>query len=181
MASNLKEKYIKVVAPKLAADFGVKNILAVPRLQKVVLNVGIPASNKDPKIQETVASVLSRISGQKPVPTLAKQSISNFKIRKGMVVGYMVTLRGSKMYDFVDKLINVTLPRVRDFRGISESNVDNNGNISMGFREYIAFPEIKSDEVERVHGLQVTITTSIKDHDKGLALFRELGLPFSKK
>lgn len=177
---SLKEKYIKEIAPKLASQFGMKNLLAVPKLVKAVINVGLSAQGQDPKLPEVAANVLTRISGQKPVATLAKQSISNFKIRQGMVVGQMVTLRGPRMYDFVDKLIGITLPRVRDFRGVSESIVDASGNLSVGFREYIAFPEIRSDEVERLHGLQITLVTNAKNREQGLALFRALGFPFRK-
>ncbi len=178
--TNLKTTYQKTIAPRLAHTFSIKNTLAVPRLVKVVVNAGITAQNRDPKIAEVVASVVTRITGQRPVPTLAKKSIANFKTREGMVVGYMVTLRGARMYDFIERLIRLTLPRVRDFRGIAESNVDKNGNLSIGFKEYVSFPEIRADEVEKTHGLQVTIVTTARNRERGIALFRELGIPFRK-
>jgi large subunit ribosomal protein L5 len=129
----------------------------------------------------TVVSTLTRISGQKPVYRQAKKSISAFKIRQGMVVGVSVTLRGRRMYDFVDKLINVALARVRDFQGLEPDNVDQNGNLTIGFKEHIVFPEIHSDEIEQVHGLEVTITTNARTRERGLALFTYLGFPFKKK
>ena len=175
---TLKQKYQKDIAAKLSPEFGLKNILAVPRLKKAVLNVGLNASNRDPKLPETVQTVLGRITGQRPVAALAKKSISNFKIREGMVVGYRVTLRGARMYDFVERLVHVVLPRVRDFRGISEKNVDAQGNLSIGFREHLAFPEVRPEEIEKVHGLEVTLVTDAKSRARGLALFRAIGVPF---
>ena len=127
---------------------------------------------------ETVAETLSRISGQKPVETISKKSIAAFKIREGMTVGMKATLRGERMYDFLNKLVNVTLPRVRDFRGLSSKGVDRNGNLSIGFKEHIAFPEIRPDEVERLHGIEIVITTTAGSREKGLVLFRALGIPF---
>lgn len=180
MLTSLKEKYQKEIAPALAKELKLSNIWAVPRPEKVVVNVGISASQKDPKLAEVVQDVLERITGQRPVATKARKSIAGFKTREGMVVGYMATLRGGRMFDFIDKLIRVTLPRVRDFRGIPETSVDKNGNLSIGFREHLAFPEIRSDEVEKIHGLEVTIATNLNDHEKGLALFRALGFPFHK-
>jgi large subunit ribosomal protein L5 len=175
---TLRERYLKDIAPALATEFGVKNRLAVPALEKVTLNVGISAKQKDPKFIETAETVLTRITGQKPVKTKAKIAISNFKTRKGQVVGLKVTLRGARMWDFTEKLVAATFPRIRDFRGISDSTVDASGNFSYGFTEYLAFPEIRTDEVERLHGVQVTITTTAGDRKKGLALFRALGFPF---
>lgn len=180
MSASLKEKYQKEIAPALAKELKLSNVWAVPRLEKAVVNVGISASQKDPKLAEVVQDVLQRITGQRPVATKARKSIAGFKTREGMVVGYMVTLRGSRMFDFVDKLIRVALPRVRDFRGIPETAVDQSGNLSIGFREHLAFPEIRSDEVEKIHGLEVTIVTNFNDRGKGLALFRALGFPFRK-
>jgi large subunit ribosomal protein L5 len=130
---------------------------------------------------ETVENTLLRITGQRPAKTAAKKSISNFKIRKGMTVGFMVTLRGHRMYDFLDKLVNLTLPRVRDFRGLPRKSVDHKGNLSIGFREHVAFPEIRPDEVERLHGLGITVVTNAKSREKGLALFAGLGFPFAAK
>ncbi len=177
----LLDLYQKKVAPALKEQFGYKNVNAVPRLKYVVLNVGISASKKDAKTEEIVKETLRRISGQQPVPTLAKISISNFKIRQGMTVGMRVTLRGARMYDFIEKLVNVTLPRVRDFRGIKPSIMDARGNASIGFRDSGAFPEVRSEEIERLHGLEVTVGTSAKSKAEGLALLTMLGFPFQEK
>lgn len=178
--AQLKEQYNKQVLPELMKKFHYKNIWQAPKLHKAVVNVGISASNKDPKFLETVEQNLQRITGQKPLKTLAKKSISNFKIREGQVVGMKVTLRGKRMYDFIDKVINIALPRIRDFRGIPLSTVDKHGNLNLGFREHISFPEIKSDEVEKVHGLEITVTSSAKTEKEGYELFHLLGFPFHK-
>lgn len=174
---TLRERYLKEIAPALAKEFGVENRMAVPTLRKVTLSVGISAKQKDPKFMDTAETVLTRVSGQKPVRTKAKISISNFKIRKGQVVGLKVTLRGPRMWDFIERLVSITFPRIRDFRGISPSGMDATGNYSYGFTEYLSFPEIRPDEVERLHGLEVTITTSAGNRAKGLALLRALGFP----
>lgn len=179
--SRLKEKYIKEVIPALKEKFGYRNNLAVPKLEKVIVHVGLSQGLKDPKFVETAENTLSIITGQRPVKTKAKKSISNFKIRKGLVIGMMVTLRGEKLYDFVDKLINVALPRVRDFRGLSSKAMDRSGNLSIGFRENICFPEIEPDEIERLHGLQVTIKSTAGSKEKGLELLKLLGFPFSRE
>lgn len=177
----LKDTYKKKIVPKLMEKFGIKNRMAVPNVEKVCLNVGIKNENsKDAKYVETVEETLTRITGQKPVRTLAKKSIAGFKIREGNLVGMMVTLRGERMWHFLDKLVNITFPRVRDFRGISSKVVDKQGNLSVGFKEYISFPEIKPDEVERLHGLQVTVTTTTGSREKGLELFTLMGFPFKK-
>ena len=178
--STLKEKYIKEVIPRIKAEFGFENDLAVPKIVKVIINAGTGQALKDDKFLDTVENNLTRISGQKPIFTKAKKSISAFKIRKGMTVGATVTLRGNRMYEFVDKLINITLPRVRDFRGLEEKSVDNRGNLTIGFKEHIVFPEIKSDEVERLHGLEVIINTNAKTKKEGLAMFKMLGFLFKK-
>lgn len=174
------DRYQKKVVPALRAEFGYANTNQVPHLVKVVLNVGIPAGSKDPKVLETATEVLRRITGQQPVKTLAKKAISNFKIRQGMVVGLMVTVRGRRMYDFVDKLIHVTLPRVRDFRGLSPKSFDARGNLAIGFREFIAFPEISPDEVERLHGLELVVVTTAKTKAEGMMLMKQLGFPFKE-
>ena len=175
---RLPEHYQKQMVPALMAELKATNRLAVPRFSKVVLHVGLGPALKDAKFLETVESTLKRISGLAPVKTKAKKSISNFKIRAGMVIGTMVTLRGARMYDFLDRLVHVALPRVRDFRGISDKVVDAQGNLTIGFREHMVFPEIRSDEVERLHGLEVTIQTTAGTRERGLALFRALGFPF---
>lgn len=179
--NRLQEQYLKKVIPVLRERFGYPNAMAVPRLEKVVLNIGLSASQKDPKFLESATATLGRITGQKPSPTVAKKSISNFKIRQGMTVGLKVTLRGGRMYDFVDKLINVTLPRVRDFRGLSPGALDQRGNLSIGFLESIAFPEVRPEEVERLHGLEVAVVTTAKNREEGLALLKALGFPFREK
>lgn len=175
------EKYKTTVVPALREQFGYKNIHEVPRVSKVLVTVGISAKNKEPKLLEMVEKTLERITGQRPVKTLAKKSISNFKIRKGMTVGLQVTMRGARMADFLDKLLHLTLPRVRDFRGLSLSGMDKNGNLSIGFREHVAFPEVHPDEVERVHGLGITVVTTAKTRAEGIALLKNIGFPFAGK
>lgn len=181
MSTTLKKQYADQIAAAIGKEFGTKNVMSVPRILKVTLNVGLNAGNKDPKLAETVAETVTRISGQKPVETLAKKSIAAFKIREGMTVGMKATLRGERMYSFLNKLINITLPRIRDFRGLSPKLVDKSGNMSIGFKEHIAFPEIRPDEVERIHGIEVVITTTAGDQAKGLVLFKALGFPFQTK
>lgn len=177
----LKETYNKEIAKKMMEKFGYKNIMAVPKVTQISVNVGIRHDqSKDAKHVETIEQTLTRITGQKPVKTLAKKSIAGFKIREGNVVGMKVTLRGDRMWHFLEKLIDFTLPRVRDFRGVSPKIVDKQGNLSVGFKEYISFPEIKPDEVERLHGLQVTITTTADSREEGLELFTLMGFPFQK-
>jgi large subunit ribosomal protein L5 len=175
---NLREKYLKQVIPAMKEKFGYKNDLAVPKLEKVIVNVGIGQGLKDIKFKENVEATLMRITGQKPVERKARKAISGFKIKKGQVVGLMVTLRKKRMYDFVDKLINIALPRTRDFRGLNPKSMDGHGNLTIGFKEHIAFPEIKADEVERLHGLEVVIVTSARDDERGLELLKLLGFPF---
>lgn len=177
---SLRERYNKEIVPALKQELQEKNVMAVPKVLKVSVSVGISASQKDSKYLETVQHVLTRITGQKPVDAKAKKSISGFKIRDGMVVGKHVTLRGEKMWSFLEKLVNVTFPRVTDFRGISTKIIDKTGNLSVGFKEYLPFPEISPDEVERVCGIQVTVTTNAGTYDRGLALFKALGFPFQK-
>lgn len=174
---KLQERYRKEIVPRLKQELGVKHALALPKVEKVVVSVGLSQGLKDPKVMETVEQTLTRITGQKPAKTKAKKSIASFKIREGMVVGTMVTLRGPRMWDFVNRLISATFPRIRDFRGIPVSSIDAHGNLSVGFRENLAFPEIRPDEVERLHGLQVTVTTTAGTHDRGERLFRALGFP----
>jgi large subunit ribosomal protein L5 len=175
---TLKEKYHKEVIEQMKAEFGYTNNLAVPKILKVTLNVGIGKGKEDPKVAETANNTLMRITGQRPIYTLAKKSISAFKVRAGMKVGLKVTLRGRRMWDFLEKLVKVSLPRVRDFRGLAPQSVDKNGNLNIGFKEHLIFPEIKSDEVEKIHGLEVAITTSAGDYKKGFKLLKYLGFPF---
>jgi len=174
----MQKNYEKELVPALMKELGVKNRHAVPKFVKAVINVGLKHGVKDPKFNDAAERTLIKISGQKPVKTLARKSIANFKIREGNVVGMMVTMRGRRMYDFVDKLINLTLPRVRDFRGLPEKSVDGHGNLSIGFREFTAFPEITPEEADVTHGLEITIVTDAGDRAKGLALMKAAGFPF---
>jgi len=179
--SRLKEEYQKKVIPEMLNIFGYKNKLAVPRLEMVKINSGVGQALHDDKFIEAVKNTITRISGQQPVLTRAKKSVSAFKIRKGMVVGEAVTLRGKRMYDFVDKLINVALPRVRDFRGLEKKGFSKGRSLTIGFKEHIVFPEIKADEVEKLHGLEVTIVTTAKTEKEAFELLRLLGFPFKEK
>lgn len=180
MIPRLQEKYKKEIVPELKSAFGYKNNLMVPKITKVVVNSGFGSKTKETKFAEIIESTLLRITGQKPVNTLAKKSISNFKLREGTVIGSKVTLRGRRMYEFVDKLINIALPRVRDFRGLRISVVDNNGNLNIGFKEHLAFPEISSDEIDRIHGLEVTVVSTAKNKKEGYKLFQLFGFPFNE-
>jgi len=177
---NIKERYKKEIAPKLQEELGIKNVMAIPTVKKITVSIGIPASNKDAKFTETAEQTLERITGQKPEKTKAKKSVAGFKIREGMTVGMMVTLRGDRMWDFLSRLTQTTFPRIRDFRGISTKHVDARGNISIGFQENLAFPEINPDEVEHIHGLQVTVTSNAGTRERGLALFKALSFPFTQ-
>lgn len=179
--NRLEQKYRTEVLPALQKEMGVSSVLAVPRIQKVIVNAGLGKSIQDPDYTEKAVSVVARITGQQPVKTLAKKSISNFKIRKGMVVGAKVTLRRERMYAFLDKLINVAFPRVRDFQGISRASFDASGNYTIGCKEHIVFPEISSDEIEKIVGLEVTIVTNAKNPAQGLRLLQLLGMPFAKE
>lgn len=172
--------YKEEVLPKLKEELGYKNIHAVPTITSITLNIGLGSGAKDAKLIETAERTLTRISGQKPVSTKARKSISGFKIREGNVVGMKVTLRGKRMWDFLEKLIKVSLPRVRDFRGLSANAFDGQGNYSIGLKEHMAFPEIRSDEIELVHGLQVTIATSATNDKDSKSLLTHLGLPLKK-
>ena len=178
---NIKDKYQKEVLKQLKQEFGFKNNLSVPKIEKVTLNVGLGRSLSDKEHTKTVENNLKRITGQSPILTKAKKSISSFKIREGMIVGAKVTLRGKRMYDFLDKLVHITFPRVKDFRGIEvmkEKHFDKKGNFSYGFKEHIVFPEIKADEVENIHGLEITISTSAKNPAECYFLLKYLGFPF---
>jgi len=177
---SFKDFYKKEAVPKLQKDFGYTNPHAVPTVKSIVINIGLGAGLKDAKFLETTEQTLRRITGQRSVKTKARKSISGFKIRGGMVVGQKVTLRGTRMWDFLEKLIKVTCPRVRDFQGLSPTSFDGRGNYSIGFKEHIAFPEIRSDEIESIHGLQVTISTSAKTNKEAEALLRYLGLPLKQ-
>ena len=177
---GLKDKYNKEISKALSEKFAYKNANLIPHLEKVVLNVGFGHHLKEKEFIASVEKGLTKIAGQKIVFTKAKKSISAFKIREGLVIGAKVTLRGQRMYDFVEKLVNITFPRVRDFRGISDKAVDRNGNLTVGFKEFVAFPEIHVEEVDNVFGLEICLATSAKNRAEGLELFHLLGFPFKK-
>jgi len=181
MESRLYKIYKEKVIPALKAEFGYKNIMQVPKVEKVTLNIGYGRFVKDGAYIENLTNTLRVITGQNPTQNKAKKSISNFKIREGMNIGASVTLRGKRMYDFLDKMVNITLPRVKDFRGISPKSFDKQGNYSIGFKEQLAFPEVKSDAIDKTHGLQVVISTTAKNREEGLSLLKNLGFPFKDK
>jgi large subunit ribosomal protein L5 len=178
---TLKEKYQKEIIPELKDKFKYSNNLLVPKVSKVVVNVGFGKRVKDKDYIKNVEKTLIRISGQRPVFTKAKKSISSFKIREGMIIGAMVTLRGDRMYHFLDKLINVTFPRVRDFRGISAKAIDKQGNLTIGFKENSAFPEVKVEDINNVHGLEVIVDSTANNKEEGHELYKLLGFPFKKE
>ncbi len=175
--SNLIKKYRKEVVPNLMKELSLNNVNAVPKLEKVVVNVCLGLDAKDASFARMVEKNLQDMTGQKAVRTNAKKSISNFKIRKGMFLGMKVTLRNKRMYDFVERLIHVTLPRTRDFQGIFLKNIDAQGNLSIGFKDQIAFPEVSAEGIERLHGLEVSIVSTAKNREQGIRLFSLLGFP----
>ena len=176
--SQLKERYEKEIAPQLQEQFGFKNPYQIPRVEKVVLNMGLGEAIQNMKILDTAVEELKAIAGQKPIITRAKKSIAAFKLREGMPIGCMVTLRRQRMWDFLNKLVNIALPRVRDFRGISGKAFDGNGNYSLGIKEHIIFPEIDYDKIDKIKGLNVSIVTSATSDEEGKALLKLLGMPF---
>lgn len=178
--STFLKNYRENVVPALMKELGISNVNAVPKITKIVVNIGAGQNARDAQKLAAMISTVARITGQKPVETKAKISISNFKVRKGMTVGVKVTLRGPKMYDFMEKLINVTFPRVRDFQGVTTHIFDGHGNASIGFKEQLAFPEITADDIENIHGLQVVVSTTAKDDVQAKALFKQLGFPFKR-
>ena len=176
--SRLKEKYLNEVAPSLMEQFSYSSPMQIPRLEKVVLNMGLGEAIQNPRVLENATSELSRISLQRPVITKAKRSISNFKLREGMSIGAKVTLRGARMWSFLDKLMNVNLPRVRDFRGVSSRSFDGRGNYSLGIREQLVFPEIDYDSIDKIRGLDITIVTTAVSDIEAFELLKGLGMPF---
>jgi len=176
----LKELYKKEILPKLKEEFGIKNDLAAPRLDKVVINVGFGKHNKDKALIKSVVDNLATITGQKIVLNKARKAISAFKIREGMIIGAKVTLRGKRMYDFVEKLINIYFPRIRDFRGIDLKGVDKEGNITIGFKELSAFPEIREKDLDNPHGLEISIATTARNKERGQSFFKLMNFPFKK-
>jgi len=178
---RLEEKYKKEVVPALAKKFGYKSIMQAPRLEKICVNRGVNGAVTDKKIVDVAIEELSTITGQKAVPTVSKKDISNFKLRKGMPIGARVTLRGEKMYEFLDRLVSIALPRVRDFRGISDKAFDGRGNYTLGITEQIIFPEIDIDKVSKITGMDITFVTTAGNNEEAYELLKELGLPFQKR
>lgn len=176
--ARLKEFYKDEIIPKLRNDFGYKNIMEVPKILKVVVNMGLGEAIQNVKILDSASSEISAITGQKPVITKAKKSIATFKLREGMPIGCMVTLRRDTMYEFLDRLMNVSLPRVRDFKGVSGKAFDGKGNYTLGVKEQLIFPEINYDTVDKIKGMNITIVTSAKNDEEGKALLKYLGMPF---
>jgi large subunit ribosomal protein L5 len=177
--ARLKQKYQDEVVPAMMKEFGYKNTMQVPRLEKIAVNIGLGEATQNIKVLDTAVVELTAITGQKPVVTRAKKAIANFKLREGIPIGCMVTLRRDRMYEFLDRLIHVALPRVRDFKGISDRSFDGRGNYSLGLRDQIIFPEIQADKVEKTRGMTVSIITTAKTDDEGRSLLRLLGMPFA--
>lgn len=178
MAARLKEKYLQEIAPALAKEFGYGNPMSIPKIQKIVLNMGLGEAISNQKIIDTAVNELTVIAGQKPVVTKAKKSIAQFKLREGMSIGAMVTLRGDRMYEFLDRFISIVLPRVRDFRGISPKAFDGRGNYTVGLRDQLIFPEVDFGKVEKARGMNVCIVTTAENDEEARSLLRHFGMPF---
>ncbi len=178
MAARLREHYKKTVLPELMKEFGYKNVMAAPRMEKITLNIGLGEATQNPKLMDGAVNEMTQIAGQKPVVTKARKSISSFKLREGMSIGCMVTLRGDRMYEFFDRLVNVALARVRDFRGVSTKSFDGRGNYTLGIKDQLLFPEIDYNKVEKVKGMNICIATSARTDAEGLALLKRMGMPF---
>jgi len=179
--ARLKEKYVNEVAGRLKEQFGYKNVMQIPKLEKVVVNMGVGEAIQNAKAIDAAVGDLSLITGQKPVVTRAKKSIAGFKLRAGMPIGCKVTLRGERMYEFVDKLVNVALPRVRDFRGVSPKSFDGRGNYTLGIREQLIFPEVEYDKIDKVRGMDIIFVTSAQNDEEARVLLREMGMPFREQ
>jgi len=177
----MQEKYNNEVVPALRKAFDLKNIMQVPRIQKVVVNIGMGEAMDNPKALEAAVADLTTITGQKPIMTKARKSIANFKLREGRLIGTKVTLRGERMWSFLDRLLSTALPRVRDFRGVSGNAFDGRGNYTLGLRDQLIFPEIEYDKIDKLRGMEVTIVTTAKDDDQARIMLQLLGMPFSKK
>jgi large subunit ribosomal protein L5 len=178
MAARLKDRYQKEIAPSISKEFGIENPMAVPKLEKIVINMGMGEAIANSKVLDTASDELRSIAGQKPVITKAKKSIASFKLRQGMPIGVMVTLRGDRMYEFLDRLITVALPRVRDFRGVSPRAFDGRGNYTLGIREQLIFPEIDFNKVDKTRGMNISIVTTARNDEQARALLKGLGMPF---
>ncbi len=177
---HLKERYNEQVRPELGEQFGLANVMQVPRVEKVVVNVGVGEALDDAKALDATVEDVAKITGQQPVVTRARKSVANFKLREGSAIGVKVTLRGERMWSFLDRLMNVALPRTRDFRGVSRDSFDGRGNYTMGIREQLIFPEIDYDQIDKVRGFEVTIVTTAPDDEQGRALLAGLGMPFRR-
>ncbi len=180
MIPRLKETYRQDVVPALMKEFGYRNAMEVPRLEKVVINIGMGEALQNPKAMDSAASDIAAITGQKPVITRARRSIANFKIREGNAIGLMVTVRGDRMWEFIDRMVNAALPRIRDFHGVSNKGFDGRGNYTLGIREQLIFPEIEYDKIDHIRGLQMTLVTTARNDEEGKRLLQLLGMPFSR-
>jgi large subunit ribosomal protein L5 len=178
--NRMKERYQKDIVPVLMKEFALGNVMQVPRVSKVIVNVGMGEARENPKAMDAAVSDITQITGQKPIVTKAKKAIANFKLREGMLNGIKVTLRGEKMWSFLDRLMNIVLPRVRDFRGISPNSFDGRGNYSLGMREQLNFPEIEYDKIDKIRGLEMTIVTTAPNDEQARRLLQLLGMPFRK-
>jgi large subunit ribosomal protein L5 len=176
--SRLRDRYTKEVAPALQKEFGYKNVMAIPKIEKVVVNMGLGEATQNAKIVDTGADEVTRITGQKPVVTRAKKSIAQFKVRKGMPIGAMVTLRGERMWEFLDRLVSIALPRVRDFRGVSQRGFDGRGNFTLGLKDQLIFPEIDYMKVDKARGMNISVVTTAKTDEESRKLLQLLGMPF---
>ena len=182
MAMNIMhERYQKEVAPALFKEFSFKNVMQIPRIEKIVVNIGVGEALDNPKALEAAVGDLTTVTGQRPVTTKARKSIANFKLREGRLIGAKVTLRGERMWAFLDRLLNIALPRVRDFRGVSSNAFDGRGNYTLGLKDQLVFPEIEYDKIDKLRGMEVTIVTSAKNDEQARALLQMLGMPFVKK
>ena len=180
MAARLHETYRATIAPKLKQDLGVANIMQVPKITKITVNMGVGEAVADRKMMDAAVADLTKITGQKPMITKSRKAIASFKLRAGLAVGCMVTLRGDRMYEFLDRLISIAMPRIRDFRGVSPRSFDGRGNYSLGVKEQIIFPEIQYDQIDQVRGMDITITTTASDNKQGRALLEAFNFPFRK-
>src|SRR5882757_8959510 len=178
MAARLREHYLKKVVPALTQEHGYKNTMAVPKIEKITVNIGMGEATQNAKLMDGAVNELGQIAGQRPVITKARKSIAAFKLREGNPIGCMVTLRGDRMYEFLDRLVNVSLPRVRDFRGVSAKSFDGRGNYTLGIHDQLIFPEIDDNKVDKAKGMNIYITTSAKTDAEGLALLKQMGMPF---
>jgi large subunit ribosomal protein L5 len=181
MAPRLKERYRDEVVPALMKEFAYSNVMQVPRLQKIVVNIGLGEALQNPKALDSASEDVAAITGQKPVITRAKRSIANFKLRAGMPIGVTVTLRGDRMYELLDRMVNAALPRIRDFQGVSPDSFDGRGNYSLGIKEQVIFPELEYDKIDRIRGLQFTMVTSARSDEEGKRLLELMGMPFARR